>query len=381
MPELKPLKSRGQLPALTGLRAFAAVWVVLLHYKNDLFVLAPGSAVLLPFISKGYFAVDLFFVLSGFILAYTYFEKYRGTRTDYLEFLSHRLARIYPVQLFTLVLLLVMLLGARAIHANISDSRYDPVSFIYNALLIHSWGLEDWNTWNQPSWSLSAEWFAYVSVFPLAWIVLRRVSKPVYVFGLLVVSIAVFVVWCQLTPPDHLARFVVRVTCEFFAGCCAYVLYTQITSGATDLIMNLSIVVGGGIMWFLGAEDPWLNPLMISLFVILVFGLATSKGVIARMLSGKAVVYAGEVSFSLYMIHGLMQKVFKITLPSAHFVQASSGARLGVLLLYAVGLGVGSVVTYTFIERPARQKLRTVLAPQRKASRGAGVTGDLAPAK
>jgi peptidoglycan/LPS O-acetylase OafA/YrhL len=134
-------------------------------------------------------------------------------------------------------------------------------------------------------------------------------------------------------------------------------------------------------MWFLGPEDPWLNPLMISLFAILVFGLATSKGVIARMLSCKAVVYAGEVSFSLYMIHGLMQKVFKVTLPSAHFVHASSGARLGVLLVYAVGLGVGSVVTYTLIERPARQKLRTVLAPQRKASRGAGVTGDLAPAK
>ena len=223
-----PSKTRVQLPALTGLRALAAVWVVLFHYKNDLFLLVPGSIVLLPFIRKGYFAVDLFFVLSGFILGYTYFEKYRGTRREYAEFLSHRLARIYPVHLFTLAVLSAMLLGAHVIHATISDSRYDPVSFVYNLLLIHSWGLEDWNTWNQPSWSLSAEWFAYVFVFPLAWVILRRVSKPLYVAGLLVASIAVFVLWCQLTPEDHLARFIVRVTCEFFAGCCAYVIYTKI---------------------------------------------------------------------------------------------------------------------------------------------------------
>jgi peptidoglycan/LPS O-acetylase OafA/YrhL len=377
MPTERHVKPRVQLLALTGLRAFAAIWVVLLHLKDDLFLLLPGSVIALPFISKGYFAVDLFFVLSGFILGYTYFEKYRGTRTDYLEFLSHRLARIYPVQLFTLLVLVVMLLGARLIHANISDSRYDPASFVYNVLLIHSWGLEDWNTWNQPSWSLSAEWFAYVSVFPLAWVVLKRISRPAWVLGLLVASIAAFTVWCQLTPGDNLARFIVRVTCEFFAGCCAYVLYTRVTSKATEPFLNASVAGGFCVIWFLRADSLWLNPLMISFFVILVFGLATSKGVIAQVLGSRAVVYAGEVSFSLYMIHGILQKVFKIALPAARFAHSSPGARVGVVLVYGLGLSICSVLTYTLIERPARQRLRSVLAPQGATGRVPGVAGDL----
>ena len=145
------MTSHAQLPALTGLRALAAIWVVLFHYEISLASLFPASLVLKPLIEKGFFAVDLFFILSGFILAYTYFDRYRGHRHDYLAFLSHRIARIYPVHLFTLVSLVALLIGARSVHANIAEERYGTVSFIYNLFLVHAWGLLDWDTWNQPS--------------------------------------------------------------------------------------------------------------------------------------------------------------------------------------------------------------------------------------
>ena len=73
-----PTTRRPPLPALTGLRAVAAVWVVLFHYRDDLLALVPGLAPFDTFMRAGYLGVDLFFPLSGFVLAYTYADRMRS---------------------------------------------------------------------------------------------------------------------------------------------------------------------------------------------------------------------------------------------------------------------------------------------------------------
>src|SRR5579884_322931 len=92
---------RPEIPALTGVRAVAAVLVVLYHYSIHpvastfvpdrlRFALAPAGL--------GFLGVDLFFILSGFILAYNYWHRIRtGGPRGYVRFLVLRLARIYPV--------------------------------------------------------------------------------------------------------------------------------------------------------------------------------------------------------------------------------------------------------------------------------------------
>ncbi len=72
---MTPTTRRPPLPALTGLRAVAAGWVVLFHYRDDLLALVPGLAPLDTFMRAGYLGVDLFFPLSGFVLAYTYADR------------------------------------------------------------------------------------------------------------------------------------------------------------------------------------------------------------------------------------------------------------------------------------------------------------------
>ena len=69
---------RPPLPALTGLRAVAALWVVVFHYRDDVLALAPGLAPFDTFMRAGYLGVDLFFPLSGFVLAYTYADRMRS---------------------------------------------------------------------------------------------------------------------------------------------------------------------------------------------------------------------------------------------------------------------------------------------------------------
>jgi len=72
-------------------------------------------------------------------------------------------------------------------------------------------------------------------------------------------------------------------------------------------------------------------------------------------------VYAGELSFSLYMLHVVMQKVFKLALPSERFIRSSPLIRFEVILVYISLVGVVSIAIYELVEKPARAKLRKVL--------------------
>ncbi len=116
--------------------------------------------------ATGYLAVDLFFVLSGFILAYQYLDRFPKARGDYLGFLVKRLARIYPTQIFTLGMLVAVVAGGSFIGVSISEPQnFTALGAIQDALLIRGWFVPT-QGWNFPSWSLSAEWFAYL-LFPV----------------------------------------------------------------------------------------------------------------------------------------------------------------------------------------------------------------------
>ena len=123
------------LKQLTSLRFFAAMWVVLFHYWPSL------SAVMPPLVSKGYLGVELFFVLSGFILSHVYLKGFGEGRFKYADFLWARLARIYPVHVATLAGLALLALGATALGLHAGDKLLIWPSLIPNLLLLQAWGL------------------------------------------------------------------------------------------------------------------------------------------------------------------------------------------------------------------------------------------------
>ncbi len=105
VPDRKSVVRSGEIKALTGLRIIAAVWVVLFHFRPLLSDAAPGFRdALAPVLNCGAQGVDLFFILSGFVLTWNYLDRMgwswstRGT----LHFLWLRLARVWPVYLVTL---------------------------------------------------------------------------------------------------------------------------------------------------------------------------------------------------------------------------------------------------------------------------------------
>ena len=160
--------ARPTIDALTGLRGVAAMWIVLYHYAVQLRPFLPEIGVADPLIRQGHLAVDLFFVLSGFVLAYNYVDRLATwDAREARRFIVLRLARIYPVHLATLLAVTLMVVAAQAAGAGdaMRADKYSAGDFVLNLLLVHAWVAEPTLSWNYPSWSISPEMFAYL-LFP-----------------------------------------------------------------------------------------------------------------------------------------------------------------------------------------------------------------------
>jgi peptidoglycan/LPS O-acetylase OafA/YrhL len=153
-----------RVASLTGLRGVAAVSVLLYHIPHQ----PAFSQFAIPLFSRAYLAVDLFFILSGFVISYGYHDrvvKHLGA-ASYIDFLINRMARVWPLHL-----IVTLIFGLR-ILLNVSGNQsieLNPANIISNLFMVQSWG---WGT--EPiagnSWSVSTEVAAYL-IYPLIAIV------------------------------------------------------------------------------------------------------------------------------------------------------------------------------------------------------------------
>ncbi len=179
------------LNPLTSLRFLAAFWVLLYHFKDHL-GLDLGR---IGLIADGYLGVDLFFTLSGFILAHVYLAEVEGGRFGYGGFLKNRIARVYPMHLH----------GAGRDDRSVrrrdrhgrgrlgSPDAFKLTDLPAHLLMLHAWGTTEAVGWNFPSWSISAEWGAYL-LFPLiAGLVLKARNAAWMLGGALALCVVSFV--------------------------------------------------------------------------------------------------------------------------------------------------------------------------------------------
>jgi peptidoglycan/LPS O-acetylase OafA/YrhL len=134
-------------------------------------------------VAKGYIMVDLFFIMSGFIICHVYQDSFRFgfSNENFRQFTVARFARVYPLHFITLILCIVLFVPKWG-----WDAVDDPKAIITNVFLIHSFGIHKIFTWNVPSWSISAEWWAYM-IFPFLVIFLYRKKK--LAIGLLILFV------------------------------------------------------------------------------------------------------------------------------------------------------------------------------------------------
>lgn len=186
----------GEIRALTGLRIVAAVWVVLFHFRPMLGDASPGFRdALAPVLDCGAQGVDLFFILSGFVLTWNYLDRMGrswSVRAN-LHFLWLRLARVWPVYLVTLHLAAVWVIFTLHVgHVPSPEAgQLTAISYVRQILLVQLWFQPyfDGSSWDGPAWSISAEWLAYL-LFGLLILVIFRMKHATRARGLMWLAFA-----------------------------------------------------------------------------------------------------------------------------------------------------------------------------------------------
>jgi peptidoglycan/LPS O-acetylase OafA/YrhL len=360
----EPAVARVDIRQLTGVRFLAAIWVVLYHFQFVIFGLVPELHPVGFLFDSGYLAVDLFFALSGYIIAYQYLGAFPRGRGPYGRFLVKRIARIYPLQLVTLVLAIATIVVGAAIGIHIpNDSSFTVWGAIQDALLIRGWEPHPTQGWNFPAWSLSAEWFAYL-LFPavalLIGIVRRRRSALLVT---LAVCLGVEALGAWLLPSfNGMPHPLVRVLAAFVAGVAVQAAGPLRVRGG--LLGGLGIAALAGLIAIDGfvQVDAVRAPVALGLSILVVAGLANGSGPLIRWLGSRPLEYGGRVSYGIYMVHGLLLMVTGAMLalltqqvPHDVWLNWPLILRIGILLIpFAAVLGLG-IALYHLVERPAQR--------------------------
>ncbi|WP_082981163.1 acyltransferase [Mycolicibacter heraklionensis] len=371
----------GEIKALTGLRIIAAVWVVLFHFRPLLRLASPElSDALAPVLDRGAQGVDLFFILSGFVLTWNYLERMGETFSvrATVHFLWLRLARVWPIYLVTMHLALLWVIFTLHVgHVPTEDlSRITAISYVRQVLLVQLWfePFFDGSSWDGPAWSISAEWLAYL-LFGVLVLAVYRVMRVTSARGLATLAIIASL------PPLLLLlatgqfyspwSWLPRIVMQFTAGALACAAVRKINPPdaarrAAGYCSALLIAAMVGVLYYFdghpisGLYDS--GGLVDVLFVPLVMALAIGIGSLPALLSTRVMVYGGQISFCLYMVHELVHtswnwaaKQFEIVLDEG--ATAAKWMVCGLL----VAATLLSMLLYHAVEEPGRHWMRRMI--------------------
>lgn len=347
-----------RIDALTGVRIVAALSVFFSHAATTIVPPLPYALM-----KAGYNGVTVFFVLSGFVLAWNYADRL-GSRRELWSFFVARFARIYPLYIFCL-------LFAVAAIGVIPDTT----------LWLHALALQAWSgniitvfAFNGPGWSIGVEFFLY-ACFPLVMLALRRAGRTALIstlIGAVVVMGAITVVfvltgagallpedpasahrWLYHSPLLRLGDFVVGVVAALLLKRVGYppawVAYTAQAVGVLWFIVAMSDLRNNGSAW------SW-DVLYLPPTFLLIWGLvAGGRSPLARLLSTRPAVLLGEASFAFYLLHAPILRLIDPTQsPTLARWALTTAIALVVVTLAAIGAHIG-------IERPAQRWIRKTL--------------------
>ncbi|MFT3997872.1 MAG: acyltransferase [Asticcacaulis sp.] len=345
-----------EIRALTGLRGVAALFVVLYHATGYFRFPDPWQ----HYIRHGYISVDLFFVLSGFVMAMTYGKLFDGAFQwpSFRKFILMRVARVWPLfALMTILtaLLIPTVLGKRYYYEDVLHG------LIPNLTMTQAWGLA--NSIVRPSWSISTEWAAYL-VFPLLVMAgLKGTWRRALLWGALAVGALALVaygpLWFGQTarrsgPLDIAASYaagtMLRCLLSFFIGMVAYRFRALVPSRAAVLILCAALLL---IAW--RPSDV----LLVGLFALLIMSLSNDEGPVAAVLSWKPVYLSGVWSYAIYLIHDVVLFGVFRTLPKYGLTLPGERAHW-LMAAIAFTVALSALAHYGF-EKPSRNALRALI--------------------
>lgn len=353
---MTPLKI--EIRSLTGLRFVIAFWVFVFHIQIRWPIF--DSPALVQIANQGAVGMTFFFILSGFILSYSYEGKLNAR-----EYFRSRVARIYPIYLFVAILTLPWLFYLNFEPPILSILE---VSFllIVDILLLQAWFPPTFGRWNNGgSWSISAEAFFYLCFPSLKSRFDHLDTKKnlfllcICYFLILLVSLSIYLYQNEGMSIAY-SMPIFRII-EFIIGMLTYRLFfnkdSRLINGYVVLLLSFIFLAD---LIFIGDKLPLYlthNWIAVPFFVFFLVYLAKSKSWISKLLGGRVFNLLGRASYSFYSL-----QVFVILLSIKWKSDLQERwAFIGNNQLFALFLVLLitfiSILVYQFLEEPLRRKI------------------------
>jgi peptidoglycan/LPS O-acetylase OafA/YrhL len=358
-----------RLPALTGLRAFAALNLVFFHFSDP-----KNFGWFAPIVDKGYASVSFFLLLSGFILTYNYSDRAARGQMRVGVFWLARFSRLYPVYLLSLIISLGMLVTE--FHSQSRPMFYAGV--VLTLVLLQGWSPSLSTFWNTPAWTMSTEAFFYL-IFPVA-VRLRRPKKLTWLLALML-GLWVTGMICpglytwlhpdgdlnpgrytngwwmralKFTPPPHLPSFLFGMALADLNDRFPAASRWRLLFGLVGLGSLYLILAQGSRVPYVFLHDGLLMPI----FALSILGLAGTN-ILSRIFGFLPLVLLGEASYCLYLLHFNLWTIIH----DSGVLQKTGLVELDPWFSYLL-LVLGSVLAMRFVERPGQRLMQSWFKPK-----------------
>jgi len=346
---------------IQSLRGVLAMFIVLFHSPID-------SLITGAFLINAWIAVDIFFVISGYVITLNYLDI--SSSDQIKSFQKRRFWRIYPLHFATLIFFLLLEITKYFLIYFSSYLDYmtpfevnDLPSFISNLFLLqvltgHA------ISWNIVSWSISAEFWTYMIFAFAAFISAQNIHRYLYISIILIIISAIILSMYGFHPVNGLSRAVY----SFFIGSIFLVLFESKFKNVNSLITPALIIGLLFIGIFSNGENSaginFLIPFFAAPVLILLNG-TSHTNVLKKFLNLPALVYLGKISFSIYLLHNIIWLALKLFLTqvlnfplllNSHEqlrVLIESQILSNVLILFSLSILIFlSHLSYKYIEKP-----------------------------
>jgi peptidoglycan/LPS O-acetylase OafA/YrhL len=378
-------RSRSEIRALTGLRIVAATWVVLFHFEGQLVPYVEQLPGVHAVLGAGWIGVELFFVLSGFVIARSYLDECgrRWSTAGAARFVLNRFARVWPAWMAVTVVACAWLVVCPRLGLNPDVvSGHPPLeltTLLRQVTMTQMWGESSLIdvSYVAPGWSISAEWLAYLA-FPALALAMRPFLRahPAVNLVLAAAAMSPLALTAFLHGTDDIEmNWVLRIACSFSAGILASCAVAGLEGTERGerwgrRLTTAGLVVGAVVLLWAnwrsgqdlaaGGEVGKYAAVAALCWPPLIAGLALTDGGPARFLSRDAMVYGGRISYCLYLVHWVVRDVGMAVLgrdPAAPGWGAHTPGGALVVPVLIVLCFVGAAGLHHGVEEPARRRL------------------------
>jgi peptidoglycan/LPS O-acetylase OafA/YrhL len=339
----------GRFVQLDALRFFFALVVVLVHTIGFKLTLIHGG-----------YAVDFFFILSGFVLSHALISRPASAPA----FTWARFARLYPLHFASLAWIFLLVGGAKAG----AIAEYSSGALALHLGLLQGLGVLEVQSWNFPSWSISVEFLVNLLIlYPI--VVMRSVVAAV---AAIVASLLIILqVWgpvfdqfnVQKVYGTVLSGGLLRGAAGILLGYLLYEahLYLQPRLDVARYIFwatCFEALIIAALIFCLWIDDPAWNLLPAPLSALLILQMATVPGWLSMVLRSKPFSVLGNMSYSIYLIH---VPLF-LTFIGAGLLPTPDTTFTPVWFVYLALLLILASASFRYVERPAQRRLMRLLS-------------------